>query len=104
LLIVAVLPGGVPARRPDAGRDDEEAPSALAPDARDLERRGHDAFHAGLARQAGEPDHLVLDLVRDADPPEVALAEARQHGDGEDLRAPEALAPADTRHLGTRPL
>src|SRR4029077_1575747 len=87
-----------------AGRDDEESPTALAPDACDLERRRDDAVHPGLAREARETDDLILHLVRDADPAEVALPQAREHRDGEDLRAPQALAPADARHLGAGPL
>src|SRR5206468_399634 len=61
-LLIVRLRGCVAPRRAHPGRDDQEAAPALAPDARDLERRGDHAVHARLAREAGQAHHLVLDL------------------------------------------
>src|SRR2546422_7482957 len=103
-LLIVRLRGRVAPRRAHAGRHDQEAAPALAPDARDVERRGDHAVHARLAREAGQAHYLVLDLVGHADAPEVAPAEARQHRDRQDLRPPDGLAAAHARHLGVRAL
>ena len=92
------------ARGAHARGDDQEPPPAVAPDAGDFERRCDHPVHARAAGEPREPPHLRLDAIGHPDASQIARREAREHRDGEDLRAPERLAAAGARHLRMRAL
>src|ERR1043166_6439232 len=77
--------------RPDAGRHNHEAAAASGANLGDFVRRGDDAVHSRLLAQARETHHLIADLAGDAELLEIALVQAREHGNGEENRPPERL-------------
>src|SRR5690242_8316901 len=73
------------ARGADAGDDEEKPGPAFGAQRRDLVRRAHDAGKTRLLREAGEAARLVEDGSSLADAVEIALVEAGENGDGEEL-------------------
>ncbi len=68
----------------DAG-DDEKAVAPLLTHRTDLVPRTDDAVETGLMRQLCQSQHVVVRASRKADPRDVGIVEAGEHGDRDDL-------------------